>query len=391
MRPFIPYARQSIDEEDIAAVASVLKSGTLTRGSKTEEFEEGIAEYCSVDHAVAFSSCTAALLAACHVAETTPYDRLVTTPNSFVATVAGAWHHGAEPLFIDIDPANGNLDLELVKCNIEYSSSRGKNIFLPMHYAGIPVDMQKLESMVFNDEDIIIEDAAHALGSSYPTGGKVGSCQWSHMTVFSFHPAKNITTGEGGMVLTHDEEFCRLLKRFRNNGIERDPKYLASEPMPWYYEVMEAAGNYHMTEMQAALGLSQLKRLDAFAAKRRALMRCYRDNLKGLPHLSFLEVLDEANVSFHLCVVKIDFNAYGTTREIVMSRLREMGIGTQVHYIPLYKHPFFREKHPDISSYFPKTEAFYSQALTLPLYSNLTEEEVRYVAASLKEVLCPVS
>lgn len=387
MEKFLPYTHQSINDDDIAAVTAVLKSDTITRGKKVEEFEETIADYCSVKYAVAFNSASSALQAACFVKGACQYDRLVSTPNTFVATIAAGMHYGAQPLFIDIDAATGNIDLNELKHNVHYSSSRGRSIYMPVHFAGIPVDMEALESMVINPDDIIIEDAAHALGSSYSSGDKVGCCRWSDITVFSFHPAKNITTGEGGMALTHDEEVYHLLKRFRNSGIERDENRIREKPTPWHYEVHQLTGNYWMTDIQAALGLSQFHRLDDFSAKRRALMARYRSNLNDTPNINFLHVDDESQVMFHLCVVKINFEAFTTTRAEVMTKLKEKGIGTQVHYIPVYRHPFFTDTHPDISSYFPGMEKYYAEALSLPLYYDLKESEVDYITKTLKETL----
>jgi len=387
MNKFLPYAKQSIDETDISAVADALKSDTITRGSKVEEFERAVADYCSVSHAVAFNNGTAALLAACQVAKISKYDRIITTPNTFIATVSAGWHCGAEPLFIDIDRTTGNLDLNLVEHNADYLSSRGHNIYIPVHFSGIPVDVRRLESMVKDPEAIIIEDAAHALGSVYSDGQKVGCCAWSDMTVFSFHPAKNITTGEGGMVMTHDAELCHRLRCFRNSGIENDPNRLSSPSYPGYYEVENVGGNYNMTEFQAALGLSQLKRIDQFIAKRRQLLKVYRENLKSEHSIRFFDWDHIQNPVPNLCVVQIDFDSFKTSKKEVMELLKEKGVGSQVHYIPIYRHPFFTAKHPNINTYFPETEAYYAQALTLPLYNDLTETDVVYITKSLKEIL----
>lgn len=385
MNKFISYAKQSIDESDVSAVSEAMRGSSITRGAQVEAFERAVADYCSANHAVAFSSGSAALLAACSVANVSKFDRVVTSPNTFVATVTAGLHHGAEPLFIDVDRRTGNLDLDLVEKHGDYVSSRGHNIYIPVHFSGIPVDVKRLESLVKDPEAIIIEDAAHALGSCYSDGQKVGCCAWSDMTVLSFHPAKNMTTGEGGMVLTHDPELYHQLRVFRNSGIETDPSRLSQQFYPGYYEVMKLASNYHMTDLQAALGLSQLKRLDQFIAKRRQRMKCYREQLKAETSIRFFDALDHAVPN--LCVVQIDFAAYKTDRKQVMEKLKEKGIGTQVHYIPVYRHPFFTRTHPEISSYFPETEAYYSQALTLPLYPDLTEEDVLMVTKTLKDIL----
>jgi UDP-4-amino-4,6-dideoxy-L-N-acetyl-beta-L-altrosamine transaminase len=324
-----PYAKHSINDDDIESVVKALKSGMITRGPQVKAFEEAIAEYCGAKYAVAFSSATAGLFAACRAVNVCKYDRIVTTPNSFVATISCGWQSGAEPLFVDIDRATGNMDLELVKLNAIYESSRGRNIFIPVHFSGIPVDMEKLERMITDPEAVVIEDAAHALGSKYNDGSRVGCCKWSNMTVFSFHPAKNITSGEGGMVTTNDEALYHRLRLLRDSGIERNPESAKDGQQPWLYEVEELSGNYNITEMQAALGLSQLNRLEQFIEKRRALMALYREKLAHEERITFFVPEIEENVAYHLCVVQIDFDSYGVSRGELMNRLKAEGIVAQ--------------------------------------------------------------
>lgn len=384
---FIPYAKQSIDESDALEVTKALMSPVITRGPQVEAFEAACAAYCGAQHAVAFSSGTAALAAACHAAGAGANDRLLTTPNTFVATVGAGVHYKATPVFIDIDRNTGNMDLNQLEFNMNIPASRGRTIVMPVHFAGIPIDMQALDAQINNPDTVVIEDAAHALGSSYKDGQKVGSCAWSQMTIFSFHPAKTITTGEGGMVTTNDPELCRRLRRFRNNGIERDPHHLEGSPAPWYYEVQEITNNYNFTDMQAALGISQLRRLELFVERRRELVRAYREKLKDMAHVRLFTDEFDARTAFHLFVVQIDFAALKTTRTHVMDALKAKGIGTQVHYIPVYRHPYFRRVTGDISEYFPEMEGYYSQALSLPLYYGLTASNIDYVVDSLKEVL----
>ncbi|MBA3817018.1 MAG: DegT/DnrJ/EryC1/StrS family aminotransferase, partial [Parachlamydiaceae bacterium] len=212
-------------------------------------------------------------------------------------------------------------------------------------------------------------------------------CAWSAMTVFSFHPAKNLTTGEGGMVMTNSDDLYHQLKRFRNNGIERDPQYLQGEAAPWYYEVMDLTGNFNFTEMQAALGLSQLNRLDKFVVQRQALMKRYKDLFAGLEGVRLFTPHENLNVAYHLCVAQIDFEGYKTSRTEVMERLKERGIGTQMHYIPLYRHPFFTRNSGDISEYFPEMEGYYKEALSLPLFYDMTDADVDRVVNSVREIL----
>ncbi|MBA3956943.1 MAG: UDP-4-amino-4,6-dideoxy-N-acetyl-beta-L-altrosamine transaminase [Parachlamydiaceae bacterium] len=388
---FLPYALQSINEADIQEVGYALRSSIVTRGPFVDAFEQAMAQYCNVTYAVAFNSGTAALFAACHAAKMGPHDRLITSPNTFVATATAGMRLGATPIFVDIDRSTGNMDLNQMEDALNgINASRGQTAIMPVHFSGIPVDMQKLNVSIRNPDTIIIEDAAHAIGSCYQDGQKVGSCAWSDMTMFSFHPAKTITMGEGGMVTTNDPELYHRLKRYRNNGIEREPAYLEApleQCYDGYYEVVEMAGNYNVTEFQAALGLSQLRRIDDFISKRRELMSAYRRYLAGMPDLKLFTAQFDADTAFHLCVVQIDFTAYNTTRNQVIAKLKSFGIGSQVHYIPLYKHPLFQKQCGDISAYFPNMEAYYAQALSLPLYPGLTDADVKRVVDTLKEIL----
>lgn len=384
---FIPYAKQSIDENDVIEVSKALRSEAITRGPLVEAFEQAVARYCNAKYAVAFNSGTTALIAACHAAGVGPNDRLLTTPNTFIASAGAGIHTKATPVFIDIDRSTGNFDLEELKPNLNLPSSRGRTVVVPVHFSGLPVDMQRLDLMIKNPDTVVIEDAAHALGSSYKDGQKVGCCAWSLMTMFSFHPAKTITTGEGGLITTNDPEVYHRLKRFRNNGIERDPEHLEGEAAPWYYEVQEITNNTNFTEMQAALGLSQLSRIDAFIEKRRELVRAYREQLKNVPHIRLFNDELDAHTAFHLFVVQIDFDALNTTRKDVMKALNAEKIGTQVHYIPLYRHPVIKNKAGDLSEYFPQMETYYTQALSLPLFYDLSIENVVQISSILKNFL----
>lgn len=319
---FIPYAKQSINQADLDAMQSALKRDVITRGPIVDEFEQSIAKYCGASYAVAFNSGSTALAAACFAARLTAADRVLTTPNTYAATVAAPLHQGATPVLIDIDRDTGNMDTSLLFANFDFASTRGRLILMPVHFAGIPVDMEKVSREMRHFDAVVIEDAAHALGSSFPGGQKVGSCAWSDMTVFSFHPAKQITTGEGGMVTTNNPEFDYRLRLYRNNGVVRDLAHLKGTPAPWYYEVQEISGNYNFTEFQAALGLSQLQRLEQFVTKRRELVALYRNELKDVPHLKLLTAAFDHQVAFHLFVVQIDFSAYRTTRESVMEKMK---------------------------------------------------------------------
>lgn len=387
MEKFIPYARQSISAEDIQAVSAALQQDWITRGPQVEAFENAIAGYCGATYAVAFNSATSALMAACAAGGMGPSDRLVTTPNTFVATAAPAFHLGATPVFVDIDLSTGNANLEQMLANTEYQATRTRIFLAPVHFAGIAMDMRALHSQIRNPNVVIIEDAAHALGSCYPDGKKVGCCEYSDMAVFSFHPAKTMTTGEGGMVTTNDPELWHKLVAYRSNGIERFPPYISQPPAAWYYEVQNISGNYNVTEMQAALGLSQFQRLDAFIAHRRELVKRYREKLAGIPHLTLMTDKHDEQTAFHLFCVLIDFAACKISRTDCMHTLLDKGIGTQLHYIPLYAHPYFQKSMGDLSAYFPNMEKYYSQALSLPLYYDLTFDDVDRVVTTLRQVL----
>jgi dTDP-4-amino-4,6-dideoxygalactose transaminase len=292
----------------------------------------------------------------------TAHDTIITTPNTFASTVTAGMIYGAKPIFIDIDRRTGNLDLDQLAFNIkEHQSTRGRLIIMPVHYSGIPVDMEHLDRLIQTPDAIVIEDASHAIGSKYLDGKKVGCCAWSQMTMFSLHPAKTITTGEGGVVTTNDPELYERLKKFRNNGIVRDASKFQADPSviyDGYYEVTEMTGNYNFTDFQAALGLSQLKRIDQFVEKRRELVQAYRRSFGDTLYIKLLTKKMDDLVAFHIFVAQIDFAAFNTTKAFVINALKEKGIGSQVHYIPVYKHPFFLKQSADISEYFPNMESY---------------------------------
>ena len=382
MTKILPYARQSINKSDIDAVKSALKSEMITRGEIVEQFEKAVAEYCNVKYAVAFNSGTASLQAAYQSVNLNPNDRLITTPNTFVSTAGAAIQRGVNPIFVDIDRDSGNMDLEAVQLNQYKSFTRGRTVIVPVHFAGNPVDMEAMNRFLRDPDTIIIEDASHAWGATYKDGQKMGSCPWSDMTIFSLHPAKNITMGEGGVVTTNNPDLYELLKRFRNNGIVKK-----EEESPWHYDVVELSGNYHVTDFSAALGMNQLKRLDEFVEKRRKLVKIYREKLAKVPHINLFSEEYDAISGCHLFVVQIDFDHYETNRTDVMNALKEKGVGSQYHYIPIYRFSFLKYKAGDLSEYFPEMEDYYRQGLSLPLYYDLTEENVAHVADSLCKVL----
>lgn len=385
--PFLPYAKQSINTADMKAVSAALSSDIITRGPKVEAFERAMAEYCQADYAVAFNSGTSALMATYFAARISVHDRVISTPNSFIATIGAAIQLGVMPHFIDIDRATGSLDINKLQTKLDFYSTRGRVVVLPVHFAGMAVDMMALRSLLdAHPNAIIIEDAAHALGSFYPNGQRVGCCAHSDMTIFSFHPAKTITTGEGGLVTTNQPELYQRLLLYRNNGIVREGSLLKHPEKAHlgYYEVQAVTGGFHLTEMQAALGLNQLSRIESFITKRRKLTELYRKELQNIPYLRLFSEQATSYTAWHLCVVQIDFSQYKTCRENFMDELRKRGIGTQVHYIPLYCHPVYKKGNQGDC---PEMDIYNQQALSLPLYYDLKEAEVKRVCQQLKALL----
>ena len=358
----IPYGHQSIGDDDLAAVAAVLKSEWLTQGPAVEDFEHELATAVGALHAVAFSNGTAALHGAAAAAGLGPGDLVVTSPLSFVASANCARFVGATAGFVDIDPTTLNLDLTAVPTNAA--------AVVAVHYAGLPVDLAALSTR----PRVVIEDAAHALGATTPDG-PVGNCAHSDMCTFSFHPVKTVTTGEGGAVTTNDLGLAERLRRFRNHGIIRKP-----EQGRWYYEIEELGFNYRLTDLQAALGSSQLAKLDRFVARRRDLAARYRELLTDLP----VELPPSPPAGFehayHLFPVRVP------DRRRVFEALRAAGIGVQVHYVPIYCHPLYADAAGAPGS-FPNTDAAYAGLMSLPLFPDLTEPEQDQVFDALRKEL----
>jgi UDP-4-amino-4,6-dideoxy-N-acetyl-beta-L-altrosamine transaminase len=388
----IPYGRHSIDDEDIQAVVDVLRHGWLTQGPKVAEFEEAVARYVGARYAVAVSSGTAALHIACMAGGVSTGDVLVTSVNTFVASANCALYVGAVPQFSDIDPESLNLDpARLAKRCEELGKVKA---IVPVHFAGAPCDLPAMRRIAASRGAMIIEDAAHAFGATYPDGRRVGCCADSEMTVFSFHPVKIIATAEGGIVTTNDEDLYRDLLRLRSHGINKNsdpfryPECAATDgiPNPWYYEMQEIGFNYRMTDIQSALGLSQLAKVDRFLARRHELALRYDRLLAEVPHVSLTQLSSRAASSHHLYVVRIDFDRIGCSRAQLMHQLRARNIVTQVHYIPAHTHPYYRA-HGHERDRFPVAEDYYRQGLSLPLYYGLTDEQQDYVVRQIKEIL----
>ena len=381
----IPYGKQTISEADIAAVVRVLQSDYLTQGSQVPAFESSLKNYCGAAHAVAVCNATAALHIACQALGLGKGDILWTTPITFVASANCALYCGATVDFVDIDPHTLNLSIPRLAEKLAAAQVSGclPKIVIPVHLCGEPCDMVALHQLSQQYGFKIIEDASHAVGASYQ-GGKVGNCKYSDITVFSFHPVKIITTAEGGACLTNSPELANTLARLRSHGITRNPDEMTHEPDgAWYYQQIELGYNYRMTELQAALGVSQMTRLDEFVARRHALADRYDALLADLP-LTLPHRNPNNRSALHLYPVQVQPES-GKTRQQVFDYLRAHGIGANVHYIPVHTQPYYRQRFGFAHGDFPAAEAYYARAISLPLYFSLSEDEQDSVVATLKQ------
>lgn len=381
---FIPYGRQDITDEDVEAVAAVLRSDWLTQGPSIEHFESAIAAYCGAKHAIAVNSATSALHIACMALELGQGDWLWTTPNTFVASANCALYCGAQVDFVDIDAKTHNMSVTALEKKLQQAELSGRlpKIVVPVHFAGEPCDLRAIKVLADRYGFAVIDDASHAIGGRY---GEyvIGGTPYSDITIFSFHPVKIITTGEGGMAVTNNAQLGAKLARLRTHGITRNPAEMQHEADgPWYYEQIELGYNYRITDLQAALGLSQMKRLDAYVARRHELAARYDQLLANLPLQR--PVREHGNLSgLHLYVVVLNDVS---RRRAVFEALRAAGIGVNVHYIPVHLQPYYREmgfKPGD----FPAAEAYYAGAISLPMFAKLTDEQQDVVVHALADAL----
>lgn len=389
----IPYGRHHIDESDISAVSDLLRGGVLTQGPMVEAFEQAICNYTGSRYAVALSSATAGLHLAAVAAGVGPGTALVTSPITFVASSNAALYAGGRPLFADIDSATVNLSPEqLDQMLAAHTETRA---VVPVHFGGLPCDMPAIKAVADRADVRVIEDAAHALGGQYPDGHRVGCNSHADMTVFSFHPVKAIAAGEGGVITTNDEALYRRLIRLRSHGINKldDPFELPAQAFteglqnPWYHEMQELGYHYRITDIQCALALSQLGKLDGFIARRRQLALGYDADFASFENLRPAQPPEGRALSgHHLYVVRIDFDRIGKTRREIMLALRERGIGSQVHYIPVPAQPVYRRLQLRPEDY-PKALAYYQQALTIPLFYDLTDEQRQSVVEALRDLV----
>ena len=388
----IPYGKHHIDDDDINAVIAVLKSKFLTQGPMVEEFEKAICNLVGAKYAVAVSSGTAALHLSAVAAGVSPGRSIVTSPITFASTANSAFYCGGDVHFADIDPLTINISPKA----IEYTVKNNKDIcaIFPVHFGGLPCDMKAIKNISERYNLFVVEDAAHALGANYSNGKKVGSCCYSDMTIFSFHPVKSIAAGEGGLITTNDENLYRKLIRLRSHGINKlnDPLVNQSESTTdesvnlWYYEMQELGFHYRITDIQCALALSQLKKLDKFIARRLQLVNKYDTYFEGLDFISPAQNISRDLSSHHLYVLRIKFNELNITRNDFMKLLRKKEIMTQVHYIPLPIHPYYKSKGFNIAD-FPEANSYYEEAISIPLFYDLTDSQQEFVVKTILGIL----
>lgn len=376
----IPYGHQWIDEKDIKEVIKVLKSDWITQGPKIKEFEEALCKYTGAKYAVAVSSGTAALHIACLAAGIKEGDEVITTPITFVATANCILYCGGRPVFADIQEDTVNIDPDEIKKKI----TKMTKAIIPVHFAGHPCDLEEIYEIAKENNLIVIEDACHALGAEYK-GSKIGSCKYSDMTVFSFHPVKSITTGEGGAVLTNNKDLYEKLLLLRNHGITKDKrKFINKKEGGWYYEMHELGFNYRITDIQSALGISQLKKLDKFIKRRREIVDIYNKELSEIDEIILPVERPYVKSSWHIYYIRLK---NPQKRRFVFEKLQEKGIGVQVHYIPVYRQPYYQTNFGYKKGDYPKAEDYYHRSLTVPLYPKIKISGIINIMKILKGVL----
>lgn len=377
-KTFLPYAQQWIDDDDIKAVNDVLRGNWITQGPKIKEFEELVADYCKAKYAVAFSSGTAALHAAAFATGTKPGDEAITTPITFAASGNCVLFFGGKIAFADIKKDTYNIDPEKIKI-----SAKTKAI-IPVDFAGQPCDLDEINEIAKKNNLTVIEDASHALGAEYK-GKKIGGL--TDLTTLSFHPAKHITTGEGGMVLTNNDEYNERLQIFRTHGITKNPKKLHKIEGDWYYEMQTLGYNYRITDFQCALGISQFKKLNKFIKRRKEIVAIYNKAFVDMEEIVTPFEKKDVKSSYHLYVIQLNLEKLKANKKEIFDSLKAENIGVNVHYIPLHLQPYYQKKFGFRKGDFPKAEKFYDRALTLPLFPKMSDEDVNDVIAAVKKVI----
>jgi UDP-4-amino-4,6-dideoxy-N-acetyl-beta-L-altrosamine transaminase len=385
----IPYGRQQITPDDVQAVVDVLQSDFITQGPAIPRFEQAVADYTGARFAVAVSSATAALHIGCLALGMGPGKRVWTSPNTFVASANCALYTGASVDFVDIDPTTYNMSVAALKTKLEQAQTDGTlpNLLIPVHFAGQPCDMAAIYALGQQYGFKVMADASHAIGARYHNW-PVGGDGMADLTVFSFHPVKIITTGEGGMVLTDDEALYQALISLRTHGITRDPARMTEASHgPWYYQQLTLGYNYRMTDIQAALGASQMQRLDAFVARRHKLAQRYNDLLADLPVVTPWQAPDTYS-AFHLYVIRLRLNGIETTHRQVFESMQAQGIGVNLHYIPVPLQPYYQQLG-FVPEDYPEAMAYYQEAISLPLFADLTDTQQDQVVQALHQCLLP--
>jgi len=384
----IPYGKQDISEEDISAVEKVLRSNFLTQGPITPQFEDGIAKYCGAKYAIAVNSATSALHLACLALDLGPGDRLWTSANTFVASANCGLYCGANVDFVDIDPRTYNMSVDELSGKLASAEREGclPKVVIPVHFAGQSCDMVAINTLSHRYGFKIIEDASHAIGASY-RNQKIGSCAYSDITVFSFHPVKIITSAEGGMATTDDEALASRLRELRTHGITNDVTRFVHKPKEeiWNYQQKRLGFNYRMTDIHAALGLSQLSRLDEFVEKRRSIANRYGSELNQLPLTLPWQHPDNYS-AFHLYPVCLNSSKTNIKQQSVFQLLHQREIFANLHYIPVYRHPYFAEMGFQ-KNYCPNAEAYFRSAISIPMFASLTEDQQGAVIQALASSL----
>ena len=383
----IPYGRQHITDADIEAVVAVLKSDFITQGPVVEQFEKRISEYCGVPYAVAVNSATSALHIACMALELGPGDWLWTSPNTFVASANCAIYCGASVDFVDIDPATNNMSIACLAAKLETAKVAGRlpKIVVPVHLCGTSCNMAAIQELAQTYGFRILEDASHAIGGKYRSE-PIGTCRYSDITVFSFHPVKIITTAEGGVAVTKDAELARCMALHRSHGITRDPAFMTRAPDgPWYYQQVALGYNYRLTELQAALGLSQFDRLDDYVLRRHEIADRYRQLLDGLPVATPVLPRDSYS-ALHLYVIRLQLNRIAFSHRQVFEALRAAGIGVNLHYIPVHTQPFYQDLGHRLGDY-PEAERYYAEAISLPMFPTMADADIERVAEAVKRAV----